>query len=62
MNKFIKYFDGFMAFMYMSSLSIMDVIVITSISTAASAFHWALFLVILPWTWYSTHQKTKYDK
>lgn len=62
MDKLLKVLDSFMKFVYQSSLSLMDVCVIVIISELSSNFHWAFWGLMIPWVFYSAHQKVKYDK
>ena len=57
----IKFLDELMFQLYSSSLSIMDVLVITLISVLAQEVHWAIWIMMVPWIMYSAHQKIKYD-
>ena len=58
----IKFLDELMFQLYSSSLSIMDVVIISLLSGLASEIHWSIWFLILPWLLYSTHQKLKYDE
>ena len=62
MKTVIDLLDEFMSFVYASTLSIMDVVAINIIAIFASEFHWAIWILLAPWIWYSTHQKLKYEK
>lgn len=57
----IKFLDELMFQLYSSSLSIMDILVITAIAGLANAFHWSIWILFVPWIMYSAHQKVKYD-
>lgn len=57
----IKFLDELMFQLYSSSLSIMDVLVITLISVLAQEVHWTIWIMMVPWIMYSAHQKIKYD-
>lgn len=61
MKTLSKWLDSFNSFMYSSSLSVMDATIISLIATFSS-FHWAVWILLAPWIFYSTHQKAKYDK
>jgi len=57
-----KFIDTFMQYVYSSSLSIMDVFVITILGELGTQFSMWIWLLILPWCIYSAHQKLKYDE
>lgn len=57
-----KIIDELMKQLYSCTLSVMDFAVISLLSLLGQEFHWAVFILILPWIAYSNHQKFKYDK
>ena len=57
----IKFLDELMFQLYSSSLSIMDVCVITAIAGLANMYHWSIWFLVIPWIFYSANQKLKYD-
>jgi hypothetical protein len=61
MNSFSKVLDECMNSLYSSSLSIMDFVVITTLSSLGSLYTMWIWLLIIPWIWYSLKQKIKYD-
>jgi hypothetical protein len=61
MNSFSKVLDECMNVLYSSSLSIMDFVVITLLASLGDMYSMWLWLLIVPWVWYSVKQKIKYD-
>jgi hypothetical protein len=57
-----KFIDELMRQLYTSSISLMDILVIAGLSGLSSMFHWSVWILLLPWVVYSTHQKIEYDK
>ena len=57
-----NFIDEMLFQLYSSSLSIMDVAIISLLSGLANEIHWSIWFLILPWLFYSTHQKLKYDE
>jgi hypothetical protein len=50
-----------MNILYSSSLSIMDFVMISLLASLSDLYSMWLWLLIVPWIWYSLKQKIKYD-
>jgi hypothetical protein len=61
MNSFLKILDECMNSLYSSSLSIMDFVVISLLASLGDHYSMWLWLLHVPWIWYSFKQKIKYD-
>ena len=58
----MKFLDELMYQLYSSALSLMDIFAITAISGLANAYHWSIWIALIPWIMFSSYQKVKYDK
>jgi hypothetical protein len=61
MNSFSKFIDECMNSLYSSSLSIMDFVMISLLASIGENYTMWIWLLIVPWVWYSVKQKIKYD-
>jgi hypothetical protein len=57
----LKTIDECMNALYSSSLSIMDFVMISLLASLGDMYSMWLWLLLVPWIWYSFKQKIKYD-